>query len=76
MSREEKREAVISGVFLAFLLFLGLVEQQKQENTKIRELRKKVNGTDGQIDFQNLKNDWQNVRGDLKTASKKVLNHA
>jgi hypothetical protein len=76
MTRKEKNEAIILGFFLAFLLFFKLFEQQKQESKKIRELRKRVNDTDGQIDLHNLQNDWQKVNSDLKSASKKVLTHA
>lgn len=74
MNQQEKTDAVVVGLFLGFLLFFGLMEQQKQQSTRLRELRKRLANENGfDLDTENLRNDWQRIREDLKNASEKAL---
>ena len=74
MTQQERTDAVFVGVFLGFLLFFGLIEQQKQQTARLREMRKRLGAENGrETDLENLKADWQHIRGDLRSASQKVL---
>lgn len=74
MTRQEKTDAIFVGLFLGFLLYFGLIEQQKQQTIRLREMRKRLAAENGsEIDAENLRNDWQRIREDLKKASEKVL---
>ncbi|MCB9355638.1 MAG: hypothetical protein H6575_13800 [Lewinellaceae bacterium] len=74
MTQREKTDAILFGVLLGFLLFFGLLEQQKQQTSRLREMRKRLAAENGEdIDIENLRNDWQKIRGDLRNASEKAL---
>lgn len=76
MTQQEKSDAVVIGLFLGFLLFFGLMEEQKQQAARLRDMRKRLAAENGQeTDIQNLRNDWQKIKEDLKKASEKAVNN-
>ncbi|MEN9414521.1 MAG: hypothetical protein RLZ62_825 [Bacteroidota bacterium] len=69
MTQREKTDVVFSGLLFGFLLFFGLLEEQKQQIARLRNMRKKLATENGQeMDVQNLGNDWLAIRNDLKTS--------
>jgi hypothetical protein len=76
MTQRDKTETVFSCVVLGFLVW-GLMEEQKQQNTRLRALRKRLNAVNGlDTDIHQLRNDWQNIRSDLHKASDKAMSNA
>ncbi len=66
------------GILLALLgvWIFELIEQQKKQNARLRTLRKQLDAVNGfESDTENLRNDWQNIREDLRTASNKALSN-
>lgn len=76
MTEREKFGAIFIGILLAVLgvWIFELMEQQKKQNARLRALRNQIETGNGfEADFEHLKNDWQSIRKDLETASKKAL---
>lgn len=73
MNRHSKIDITLSGLFLGFIFF-GLMEQQKQDNIRIRALRKRLLAENGlEVDMNNLRSDWRQVQSDIKSASIRAL---
>lgn len=78
MTEREKFGAIFMGILLALLgvWIFELIEQQKKQNARLRTLRKQLDAVNGfESDTENLRNDWQNIREDLRTASNKALSN-
>jgi hypothetical protein len=76
MIHQKKNDVAFLGFFAGFLLFLGLLEEQRKQTSRLRDLRKRLATENGlETDMQNLRNDWQKIKGDLQQASEKVVDH-
>ncbi len=74
MTHQERTDAVFIGLFLGFLLYFGFMDEQKQQSARLREMRKRLAAENGhETDMQNLRQDWQQVRQDLRKASQKAI---